>query len=99
MPAQRLFNTFGAADMASGAVADVDSMLAAGPVPEHVIECGHAVDARRGDLRGRTDAPQRLFRQVTIMVLYGLEQGDNRIGRATDALDGVIHVFEVGKHG
>src|SRR5664279_1224442 len=67
-------------------------------MPEHVVEGRDPANRRRRNLRGSADAAQRLLRQVTVMVLQGLKDRDDRIGRATDPLHRLIHVFQVKAH-
>ncbi len=96
--AQGVLDPFGAAHVAGRAVAHMDDVLAARLMPEHVVEGRDPANRRRRDLRGRADAPQRLLRQVAVMVLQGLKDRDDGVGRAPDALHGLIHVFQVKAH-
>ena len=94
LPAQCLFDAVGTGHVTSGTVADVDDVFADGAMPELVVEGGNAPERGRSDLGDRADPFEGGFGQITVMLLDRLEQGNDGIGRATEAGDGFVDKLE-----
>src|SRR5689334_15854168 len=90
MPPQRLFSSFSAGDVTSCTAANPDQVPAHRFMTEHVVEGGNTSNRCWGDLRVIANMLQGRFRQVTEMVLQGLQDGNHRVWRAAVTRNGLV---------
>ena len=95
MTAERVVDALGALDVAGGADADVDDVLARRLMAELIVERRDAGDRGRRDLRQLADPPQGLFRQIAVVSLEGLEDLQHLLGAGADPLDGLIDECQI----
>ncbi len=77
-------------DVTGGASADTDHVTPDGLVSETVVERSHARDGCRGNIGQLADPLQRLLRQVAILLLHCMQDGDHRIGFSTNLFDNSV---------
>jgi hypothetical protein len=94
LPAQGFFDAVGTGHVTSGTMADVDDVFPDGAMPELVVEGGNTPERGGSDLGDGADPLEGGFGQITVMLLDRLEQGDDGVGRATEAGDSFVDKLE-----
>ena len=96
--AEHVVHPLGAFDVTGGAVADADQVPPHGPVPELRVERRDAGDLRQGNVALLGHPPQGLARQVAIMALQDLQDGQNPVRIAPQAVQRLIDKGEIEFH-
>ena len=86
MPPQGLLHPLRSGDVAGRAAADPQNMFARRLVAEHVVKGRNTRNGGRADVGQLAQARQRLLGQVAVMFLERLQNRDQRLGFAADAL-------------
>jgi hypothetical protein len=95
MTAKGLFDAIRASNMTGGAMTDMNDMFPDGLMSKLVVKGGDAPERGGLDISDGTDTFQSRLGQVAILLLNRLQNGDDRVRRAADTLDGLIHEAEV----
>ncbi len=96
--AEHVVDALGAFDVTGGAVADADQVPAHGAVPELRVERRDAGDLRQGNLAVLGHPPQGLPGQIAVMTLQDLQDGQNPVWIASQAVKRLIDKGEVELH-
>ena len=96
--AQHVVDAFGALDVTGGAVADADQLPPHGVVPELRVERGNAGDLRQGHVALLRNPAQRLPRQVAVMTLQDLQDGQDPVWITPQTVERLIDKGQVEFH-
>ena len=94
-PSQCVLHPLRARDMASRAAADAENMFARRLVAKHIVESRNTGDGGGLNLGQLAEAHQDFLGKVAMMLLERLQNRDQRLGFAPDALHRFFDKFEV----
>ena len=96
--AEPIVDPLGPLDVAGGAIADANQVPPHGTVPELRVEGRDAGDLRQGNVALLGHPPQGLPRQVAVMTLQDLQDGQDPVWLAPQALERFIDKGQIEFH-